>query len=751
MMTQIDFSKKAIDAYSGQPVIVKETMFGAIATSIDPNYFNAYKEHVTSMETGLIRWPGGTLAEVGSVKADGTATTLDLPGRPSAYDLRYPELLHPDLITGPSGESTGRPGISQMLELSRQMGTAFSMTLPAARYAEHPEAAYDDVTYFLNSLFVNRAYNDGLLPERLIFDIGNEQFVPSMYGPAALMMLAAIRDFREQNPTVEFEVGLQAMKNGRETKELIDYIERTADGSAYGHLLAEVDIVRIHSLNRAVTSISDIEDQSSIYWSIRRLQEAILDSREAVGNSDRNIDLYVSAFTSNSDDVVPGLAAGLPGTSAILSLFSGLLELGADYAAAWGIAARSAAETSMSFVDADGTLKKTPQGALFELMSENLVGTQLVLTQQMDGGRLNDFNIFAFTSAERSILYVAANDLGPDGLEIAANLLSGWRIADFSATALNASGGISGEAVLTTREADLVGSQLLVKLKGDYELLQIVISHDGAIVDGQMSIKGNELANSISGTFDDDRIFTFGGDDTIIATSGDDTIDGGAGVDLLDLSAIRSSSTVDMSVGLASSSLGTIEFRSVEKIIGSGGSSTIIGSTGHDTMSGGAGDDDLRGNAGNDRIDGQSGNDRITGGAGSDRLSGGSGNDRIHGGAQNDQLLGGSGNDTIDGGTGDDRIVGGGGNDYLTGGAGADVFVFDQAGGRDIVSDFSGNDGDRLDFTMLSGALRPVDFDSLMKVASETDGDVLLTFGPGFTVSLLDVSLSDLHSGYFIL
>ena len=81
-----------------------------------------------------------------------------------------------------------------------------------------------------------------------------------------------------------------------------------------------------------------------------------------------------------------------------------------------------------------------------------------------------------------------------------------------------------------------------------------------------------------------------------------------------------------------------------------------------------------------------------------------SGSDLISGGSNNDVLFGYNGRDTINGGEGNDVLTGGLGADRLTGGNGADTFVFlstfDSGPGRsarDVITDFSRADGDKID------------------------------------------------------
>lgn len=140
---------------------------------------------------------------------------------------------------------------------------------------------------------------------------------------------------------------------------------------------------------------------------------------------------------------------------------------------------------------------------------------------------------------------------------------------------------------------------------------------------------------------------------------------------------------------------------------GGAGGDHLEGLSTHDVIVGRAGDDVLIGQSGDDRLNSGTGDDWLDGGAGADTLNGGDGNDRLIGRNGNDRLIAGAGNDTVNGGTGDDRIEGGAGRDRLTGFTGADRFVFaalsESAVGasRDIIADFSGTQGDRIDVSQI--------------------------------------------------
>lgn len=747
-LQKIDMSRLAVDVFKGEPVKVAETMFGGVAISKSAEYLSYFADHLDQASLGLIRWPGGTMAENGTVLDNGGVSLLEISGRPAAYDLTYPELLHPALLKNIDGTPSGRPSLSDMLSLAVQEQATFSMILPTERYVNTPAKAYDDVAAFLKRLFVDRAFNDGILPNHVVLDIGNEHYVPETYGPIAAMMLAAVRDFRAENVSIQFDVALQAMQTGSESINLVSEISNPDWGPEYANLLSEVAALRIHSLNHGLESISQIEDRSATYWSLRRMIEGIEKAREAHGGPSTDVGLYVSAFTTNSDDIQQGLSAGLPSAGAMLSLFTGLLELGADQAAAWGIAKNAASETAMSFVASDGSVKLTPAGTLYSLMASSIVGTQLLYTPSMDSGRQEQYNLYAFRSDNASVFYICANDLVDGRLDVALEMLNGLPIIDFSVTALSASEGIWGQGLLAPREATLSGTQIQTEIRGDYEVLQVVVSHQDVLPDGQMRISGDANSNKLVGTSFSDRISGLSGNDTLLANGGNDTLDGGGGVDLVDFRSVASAMRIDLSKGSILYDEFELKVISIERVIAGSGTNKIIGSSTHDFIVGGRMADGVLGGQGNDRLEGLDGNDGLSGGLGDDFILGGAGNDYILGGADNDRLFGGFGRDTIQGGVGSDIIEGGEAGDFLSGGQGSDVFVFGARSGADVITDFDCLAGDRLDFSRIVGG--PRSLDALRGVSKAIGGDLELRFNESDSLLLTNFSFDQFQSDSFV-
>ena len=97
--------------------------------------------------------------------------------------------------------------------------------------------------------------------------------------------------------------------------------------------------------------------------------------------------------------------------------------------------------------------------------------------------------------------------------------------------------------------------------------------------------------------------------------------------------------------------------RGRDYLYGEDGNDVIVGGRGKDRLYGGNGDDDLTGGSSRDRLFGQSGDDILNASNGRDALWGGRGDDVLDGGRGNDKLVGGSGADTFIFNHGDDRIT----------------------------------------------------------------------------------------------
>ncbi|WP_420567456.1 Hint domain-containing protein [Thalassovita sp.] len=131
----------------------------------------------------------------------------------------------------------------------------------------------------------------------------------------------------------------------------------------------------------------------------------------------------------------------------------------------------------------------------------------------------------------------------------------------------------------------------------------------------------------------DDHVQAGLGNDTVLGGAGDDLIEGGAGDDQLEGGDDN------------------------DTLIGGDGADYLYGNTGDDVGFGGDGNDSFEGYDGNDYVDGGAGDDRLEGDRGDDTILGGEGNDWLRGSFGNDYMEGGTGADFIWSGYNDDTIA----------------------------------------------------------------------------------------------
>jgi len=408
MSTTVELGRFAANLIDGGVARIAEGMFGAIALSDSAIAVRAFNSYSATLEPGLIRWPGGTLSERGTVDASGRTTVSGVAGQPFAYDLKHPDLLHPSL--------SGFPGLTQMLAQADRMDVPFSMILPTGRYEGNPASAYTDTMAFLNRMFVQGSFSGGLPPDKVILEIGNENYDPAGYGAVAAEMLGAVRDFRAANPNANFDVALQSMQSLADTNRLAARIDQLGDQRGGSNLLAEVDIVRTHFLSQGLAATSIVEEDRSdptrfdrieTLSSLRRAVEAA--RLEQPGRQFDPVEIFFSAWTVSSDDVPGQLSMGLPAVSALISLFSGMAELGVDLAAAWGVGTRNPMSTTLVLGDGQATIL-SPAALALDWMREHLPGTNLVQTAGNDGTRSTPYNTVVFEGTDHVAVLVSANN-----------------------------------------------------------------------------------------------------------------------------------------------------------------------------------------------------------------------------------------------------------------------------------------------------------------------------------------------------
>ncbi|RWE24207.1 MAG: type I secretion C-terminal target domain-containing protein, partial [Mesorhizobium sp.] len=197
------------------------------------------------------------------------------------------------------------------------------------------------------------------------------------------------------------------------------------------------------------------------------------------------------------------------------------------------------------------------------------------------------------------------------------------------------------------------------------------VDGDGDVSSTQ-SLDIHQVAAGSGGSF---ALSGFAGtvNDVIAGSTHTDTISGGAGTDIVDYTG----SLAAISIHLADDGHAS-------------GAPVTFNNPAAGTIGGG--------DATGDTLTGIEG---IIGGSGDDYLFGNSGANYLAGGAGADTLNGGDGADTLNGGIGNDLLIGGAGQDTMTGGTGADTFKLDHLDIKDLITDYNGAEGDKIDLSSL--------------------------------------------------
>lgn len=593
----IDPNRFAQELWADRDVVMSSRLFGGISSSRSAEESQGFAETFDLINMNHVRWPGGTLAAQAVIRLNGNIQLPPNPDLPYAYELSYPELIHPNALVDSEGNPTGMLGFTDMLKIAIEAGNSMSIVSPTARYVDNPAEGGEILKTFLQDLFVEGRWNDGIVPEHFVIDLGNENYDCDCYSRHIVAQLRAVREFRAEHPEVTFEVGIQTAQDPETNTELLRLVEERSPGE---HILAEADVVRVHDLMHGLASVRDFEhsDQADM---AREHMLAIEDDRAALGITDApEVGLYISAWSTSARDVAPDLTNDLPSAGAALSFLTSAAEIGADTASAWGfgMASPNENEAVIAWHDpATGKAVLTPKGELLHEMADLLPGMKLVEHSGMDAGRSWPANIQVFADDSKVVLFIAANDLPLDQHIIEIQLPGIGELSNVWARGLSVETGLTGDPVLRNPGVAVGQERLAVTLTHDYEIISIVAN----------------------------RVDTGAAPVWMLADRDGESLEGGAGDDHL---------------------------------IGATGHDTARGGIGDDQMFGRGGDDYLVGDNGNDLLSGGEGNDTLYGGRGADSLFGGDGVDSLYGGFGDDRLQSGEGSgNLLEGGGGGDVMI----------------------------------------------------------------------------------------------
>jgi len=694
---------------------IKEEHFGHILI----NKFGAGTAIKQADDIGLsfIRFPGGTLSEHGVVKDDrlvideGEITLEVLAGDRSkiGYDLTHPELIAPEVLA----DAVNRPedatlSFSETIQLAVEREQELNLIIPVQRYfvdkdftdAETKQAAIaaikSDISIFASRLKAG-AYNHGVLPKKLLFDIGNEAYWnPIEYAVIAKAAIQAL-EYHLSETGISFEIGLQAGRGSNDWRllkdqayfdsfyagtvprleELHGFNRIASDDIQYRdkilyvdqmmrHILADdvrhLDYVRHHNLglDRGVL----LQESSPFHQ--RKNIVAFWEDAIVYADGAASIEYYVSAWTTDSSDT-HNLPFSLSGAVNTIELFRNFAESGVDRAALWGlVGAYRGSETTSSTVVSDNISGVfTPQQAILQLMAENLVDAKLHgYRQDVQFGLDNsDLLTSMYDTNDAYIIFLAAGEISGPSETHEISLVGVSSIDALEITNLDLSdGSISGAARLTEVAVQNSNGSFEVTFDQDHEIAMVVIEKD-------LLIRQTSLPEDI-GPLSEAILLSLGGE-VLHGASGKDVITGANDIDI------------------------------------------IFGHAGNDVLDGGGGRTDFR--VQTSHGDGYSGN--------------------------SDYLFGGSGNDVLRGNDGDDWLDGGAGNNDYWGGGGTDTFV--MRGGAGMIWDFDPEVDriliDRQLLTDPDGALPEV-----AAIMSQRQTHTFFTLGNGNTFGVWDVEPQEL-------
>ncbi len=335
-------------------------------------------------------------------------------------------------------------------------------------------------------------------------------------------------------------------------------------------------------------------------------------------------------------------------------------------------------------------------------------------TDQVNGGNGNDK--FLVSGSTNDVSDTFTGGAGTDTIQVTGSgalTLGGFNAATSSIESWLG----NGQALLGNTSANTFDFTGLTSASG----LSYV---DGG--SGNDTIRGGALVHDLRGGSGNDSLFGGDGDDTLTGGSGTDNMSAGGGNDRFLVSGSDAASD------------------------------TFNGGSGTDTMQvTGSGSLSLNGfNASTSSIETWQGNSQaVTGSTAANAfdfsgLTAMSGLAYVDGGSGNDTLVGSAFADDLRGGSGNDRLTGGTGNDMLRGGSGTDTLTFGPGFGQDKILDFAlnGSSADVIQFTAGTFA----NFNAVKAAMQQVGSDVVITLDASNTVTIANVSMSQLQANDFL-
>ncbi|MEM9585572.1 MAG: hypothetical protein AAGA08_20900, partial [Pseudomonadota bacterium] len=374
-------------------------------------------------DLGMIIWPGGTFAETND----------------ALYGFQHRGLFDP-------GASGGRPGLADIFAFAEANNMAVSVVLPSVRYQDDPEDLKAGAQAFFEDVYSGEF---GALPEKLIFEIGNEYYdvfdgdavtQAQDYAQVVNAYADVITDIEERFETDPDQVrfSLQLGKSEEANDAILDTLNddsllitdllthhRFAFGPNGADKQVELTGESLDDFNEAITEAGG--EEANLYLSAYNTasltrNEAAQEYLETNRGEDVDLDGRSNlAFEQFYQDKLDARAHGLDHGENLLQLYSSYQPLGVEAAGVYGWDTVHAARSSL-----DGT-DDAPYifagGATQDMMAESLIGTKaLDWYQDNDHKSPEETSIFGFDSDDKLVIFLAAGEFEGDSMKTSLSL-----------------------------------------------------------------------------------------------------------------------------------------------------------------------------------------------------------------------------------------------------------------------------------------------------------------------------------------
>lgn len=537
-----------------------------------------YARKADALGLGLLRFPGGTVAE------------------------RHFSLADPDRTAAPGARGPLTP-LSEFVALAEAKGLPWSLVVPVGALAREVLAgtrSLAEVRAEAADFFA--ALKAGAFGAHLpaVIELGNEHFAlgfdPDVsrgaYAPVAVALAEEARAAFGRTVAIAAQACVDPEVNAIEAAAFRPGLVDAVIVHAYPPTLDRIESV---AAARAALAAEWIEGG--------RAREIFLSEWNLAG-SHAAADGRVLGFADQE--------TGMSRAAALVEMAAAFLRIGVARAAVWPVQQNTPGDLggdegeTAAGAPGLGVNDLTPAGEAFRLMAEALPGKRLLSSEDidLDGAPeaprfARELLVEAFGDRLSLVVFVSAWDLGPDEIGRSLGLSIDAPFRGATVSTLTA----AGPDPLDPNARPIVETTEAPELRRASDL-ELSLDHAWSVTRFEFfkpppqTLRGGAAAERLAGGAGDDAIRAAAGADLLAGRAGADTLRGGAGDD-----ALR----------------------------GGGGADDLAGAAGSDRLVGGPSDDLLSGGAGADTLIGGAGDDRLAGGPGADAFvfAGSSGADRI--------------------------------------------------------------------------------------------------------------------------